>query len=306
MKIWGETGKDRDEYSWLLCTNRQAHEQEKLMLTQIIADNCLLRLGKMVHEVRELWNIEQFCDCPMSKEVKSSNLKSKDIIKNIMSENMNGSTKQTEDVKPSVKSEESEKGDDENSSPLSWFSDMLKSREKEDPEKTVKKEKTEETGKEKNEEASSEDDDNSYSTLRELLIRPSHKQNGSRAGSPTVQSKTKKTSLKLDNLDEVLTSVIEETSPKEDDEVVEEEDKCELKHFVRRRRYNWQVKGRVSLPIRIMTMTESKILYPNVPHSWLCDGKLLRLIDPTHKENNKIFQVSLYFDILIFFIRKFN
>ncbi|XP_044761526.1 lysine-specific demethylase 3B isoform X2 [Coccinella septempunctata] len=292
LKIWGETGKDRDEYSWLLCTNRQAHEQEKLMLTQIIADNCLLRLGKMVHEVRELWNIEQYCDCPMSKEVKSNNLKSKDIIKNIMSENMNGSSKtSTEDVKPAVKTEENEEGEEDNNpSPLSWFSDMLKK--DEPPEKTVKKEKPEEGVKEKNEDASSEDDDNNFSTLRELLIRPSHKQNGSRAGSPTVAqaAKTaKRTSLKLDNLDEVLTSVIEESSPKED-EVAEEEDKCELKHFVRRRRYNWQVKGRVSLPIRIMTMTESKILYPNVPHSWLCDGKLLRLIDPTHKENYKIFQ----------------
>ncbi|XP_045460548.1 lysine-specific demethylase 3A-like isoform X3 [Harmonia axyridis] len=294
LKIWGETGKDRDEYSWLLCTNRQAHEQEKLMLTQIIADNCLLRLGRMVHEVRELWNIEQYCECPMSKEVKSNNLKSKDIIKNIISENMNGSAKPTEDVKdvkPLVNNiEEKDEGEGDNPSPLSWFSDMLKSREKEEQEKTVKKEKQEENNsKEKNEENSSEDDDITYSTLRELLIRPSHKQNGSRAGSPTVQSKNKKTNLKLDNLDEVLTSVIEENSPKED-EVVEEEDKCELKHFVRRRRYNWQVKGRVSLPIRIMTMTESKILYPNVPHSWLCDGKLLRLIDPTHKENYKIFQ----------------
>ncbi|KAL3278601.1 hypothetical protein HHI36_016143 [Cryptolaemus montrouzieri] len=269
LKVWGEVGKDRDELSWLLCTNRQAHEQEKLMLTQIIAANCLLKLGKMVHEVRELWNIEQFCGCPMSKDVKSNNVRCKDIIKSIISDKVNGVKKEIDeenDVKPSVNGVQVK---EEKASPLSWLADVALSNEDKKPEET-----------------SSEDDDNNFSTLRELLIRPSHKQNGSRAGSPTNQSKTKKPNSKLDNLDEVLTSVIEENSPKAAEVV--EEDKCELKHFVRR--YNWQVKGRLSLPIRIMTLTESKMLYPNVPHSWLCDGKLLRLSDPTHKDNYKIFQ----------------
>lgn len=67
------------------------------------------------------------------------------------------------------------------------------------------------------------------------------------------------------------------------------EPKSELKHFIRR--YNWQGKGRVQLPIRIMTLTESKMLYPDIPHSWLCDGKLLRLSDPQCSQNYKIFQV---------------
>lgn len=75
IKIWGEAGKDRDEFSWLLCTNRQAHEQEKLMLTQIIAGDSLLQLGKKVHDVRALCCIPQYCGCPMSKEnpLKSTN-----------------------------------------------------------------------------------------------------------------------------------------------------------------------------------------------------------------------------------------
>ena len=68
VKIWGEAGKDRDDFSWLLCTNRQAHEQEKLMLTQIIAGDSLLLLGRKVHEARALWNIPQCCGCPMSKD----------------------------------------------------------------------------------------------------------------------------------------------------------------------------------------------------------------------------------------------
>lgn len=38
------------------------------------------------------------------------------------------------------------------------------------------------------------------------------------------------------------------------------------------------------------TLTESSFLFPDVPHSWLCDGKLLRLHEPGNKGNFKIFQ----------------
>lgn len=67
----------------------------------------------------------------------------------------------------------------------------------------------------------------------------------------------------------------------------------ELKYFVRRHiiqsRHNRRREGQ--LPIRIMTLSESKLLYPDVPHAWLCDGKLLRLLDPCHPGNYTIFQV---------------
>lgn len=74
VKVWGEPGRDRDDFSWLQCTNRQAHEQEKLMLTQIIAGDSLMTLGQKLHEVRSLYNISQYCDCPLSKELKSNGI----------------------------------------------------------------------------------------------------------------------------------------------------------------------------------------------------------------------------------------
>lgn len=55
-------------------------------------------------------------------------------------------------------------------------------------------------------------------------------------------------------------------------------------------RYNYTPRGREPLPIRIMTKTESSTLYPGVAHSWLCDGKLLRLQDPLAPTNTLIFQ----------------
>jgi len=36
-----EEAKDKDDYSWLLCTNRQSHQQDAMMLTQIIAGDAL-------------------------------------------------------------------------------------------------------------------------------------------------------------------------------------------------------------------------------------------------------------------------
>ncbi|XP_049547334.1 lysine-specific demethylase 3A-B [Anopheles darlingi] len=40
---------------------------------------------------------------------------------------------------------------------------------------------------------------------------------------------------------------------------------------------------------RKMTLAESKILYPNVAHEWLCNGKLLRLLDPLDGNNYRTF-----------------
>lgn len=148
--------------------------------------------------------------------------------------------------------------------------------------------------KEEKKEGSSSEEEGNFSTLRELLIRPSHKPNGSRAASPvSTKNEPKKKPgqpTKPADLDDVISSVIEDSVPQKTVETPSTtEPKYELKHFVRR--YNWQGKGRIQLPIRIMTLTESKTLYPDTPHSWLCDGKLLRLSDPLCKENYKIFQV---------------
>lgn len=72
--------------------------------------------------------------------------------------------------------------------------------------------------------------------------------------------------------------------------VVEKVAAPQLNFFVRR--YNWPQKSyKDPIPIRIMTLTESELLYPDVPHSWLCEGRLLRLMAPNHPGNKRIFQV---------------
>ncbi|KAH8293007.1 hypothetical protein KR054_004872 [Drosophila jambulina] len=63
--------KGCDEYHWLLCTDfsgPQEHAVTELMLTQIIAGDALNVLGRMLHEVRTLWQVPQVCGCLLSKQ----------------------------------------------------------------------------------------------------------------------------------------------------------------------------------------------------------------------------------------------
>ncbi|XP_046386731.1 lysine-specific demethylase 3B-like isoform X4 [Ischnura elegans] len=317
IKIWEEAGKDRDDFSWLLCTNRQAHEQEKLMLTQIIADDALLNLGAQVHSVRQQWGISQYCRCISNKEQKGANGIAKDLLKNLIKcENLNGVVKsekndEVEEVKSNLKkngAKGSEVGDDESkNSPLNWLADVaLSNEDKKLSEGSVSS-------------SDSEDDKENYSTLRELLIRPSNATGGSsgpaspaqqalspqkprsRPSSPAAPA-TKKSRLEpgdsidtMDTLDQVISSAIRDVAGEKTDPTVKGEGNgsgeeaaapIQLKHFIRR----FSLQSREPLPIRIMTLTESMAMYPDVPHSWLCDGKLLHLHDPNNANNYRIFQ----------------
>uniref|UniRef100_A0A7R9ILJ1 [histone H3]-dimethyl-L-lysine(9) demethylase n=2 Tax=Timema TaxID=61471 RepID=A0A7R9ILJ1_9NEOP len=409
-KQWGDSGKDRDQFSWLLCTNRQSHEQEKLMLTQIIAGDSLLQLGHKTHEVRTALGIPQYCGCPVSKEAPLVNINGicKELLKNLgKSEPVNGLVKmEVKEEKDEEKEEEDNGGatvkTEDKKTPLGWLADVALSSKDEkkcepnggmgggetqsirnsavaavprlfdvslcsrssavaavpshaevcsrspavaavprltdvslcsrspavaavprhaevsipgvrqspavaavprltdvslcsrSPAVAAVPRLTEVSvpGESGSSSDTEEDKEGTFSTLRELLIRPSHKPNGSRAASPatnlTPLPKTKKS--RMDTLDEVISSVIESSVPHNETSSTSADVKpvLELKHFVRR--YKVIPKGRDPMPIRIMTMTESKILYPDVPHSWLCDGKLLRLHDPDHEGNYHVFQ----------------
>ncbi len=52
-RVWGVSEKDRDAYSWLLCTTRQQHELEKLMLVQIIAGEALESLSEVLKAAKD-------------------------------------------------------------------------------------------------------------------------------------------------------------------------------------------------------------------------------------------------------------
>jgi lysine-specific demethylase 3 len=74
----------------------------------------------------------------------------------------------------------------------------------------------------------------------------------------------------------------------------------ELVHFKRRGDAFKTVLSRGMLPPRIMVLSESLKAYPEIPHSWLCTGKLLRLHDPGNPNNYKLFQVGLMGSVFLF------
>ena len=60
-----------------------------------------------------------------------------------------------------------------------------------------------------------------------------------------------------------------------------------LKHYIPRSGSQLMSKD-IQIPCH--TLTETSVLFPDVPHSWLDNGRLLRLHEPKHKGNLQLFQ----------------
>lgn len=166
-----------------------------------------------------------------------------------------------------------------------------------------------------------------FSTLRELLIRPAPKTSSGKSSEQNAPPVPKR--QRMETLEDVISCVIERgvdrepspeasasltvpaatsatnsstaTAPSKDTNGEPEEIAVdvELVHFKRRGDAFKTVLSRGMLPPRIMVLSESLKAYPDIPHSWLCTGKLLRLHDPTNPNNYKLFQV-INFELLFF------
>lgn len=163
--------RDRDEYQWLLCTNRQPHEQDKLMMTQIIASTALSDVGRLLHLARKNFDIPSDCGCDLtciSNKISDKKLASLElsntlngISTNKMSEGKisrdkndclpNGANKEvaTRSLVNGIVQPSSSKTDSENSSltgfssesgssPLSWLADVALSSRKINPDEATK------------------------------------------------------------------------------------------------------------------------------------------------------------------------
>ena len=106
----------------------------------------------------------------------------------------------------------------------------------------------------------------------------------------TTTSSSNPKSSKLSAVDDVLSSLCSEENKNDESENVKCESDAELKFF--KRKSSKSHCGRKILPIQTMTLTESMKRYPDVPHKWHCDGKLLHLTDAKCSENHRMFSVS--------------
>lgn len=298
VKVWDQTGSDRDGFCWLLCTNGKAHDQDKLMMAQIIAGDSLEDLGRRVHEMCSLWGIQQYCGCAMSKDIPLSPTHAiyKELIKTLMSDVQERNGKRENEMSDSEAKKLSivngtapmkKSGKEDSKSTLTFLaesalqSDENKQCENKSIENAAKKRKLDIScdaiKMEFNDSSSSSEDEESHSTLRELLIGPNT--SNSKENSAPIIKKPPKKSTKQD-FHSIMASTLENKGAQD---VNEGES---VKKFV------VIEDGHLStyVPPRVMTLARSRIEYPDVLHSWLCDGKLLRLLDPTHAGNLKIFQ----------------
>ena len=126
------------------------------------------------------------------------------------------------------------------------------------------------------------------STLRELLTKTAGKNAGKTKNNETNKKKSKNTNSALND---IIQNVVEKQIPKESDsqsQVVDaEQQPMKLLHYTPRLGASHALVRET--PILIHNLTETSVLYPDVPHSWLCNGRLLRLHDPRHKGNLNIF-----------------
>ncbi|XP_067656839.1 probable JmjC domain-containing histone demethylation protein 2C isoform X2 [Haliotis asinina] len=294
--------KALEDHRWLTCSaNRQPHDAEKLMLTQIIPSDALWELGKLIHEIRAKWSIPAKCPCGQVTDAKISgkNGLNQQILNNLSSKKalVNGLGEEPHHGKKSKKQSHHSSNEvsvngkgtynpDIASSPLSLLADVASmdsegSRDRSDSPFSKRKSDQQEK-KAVSEPAVESNDPNdkkmpaSCSTLRELLTKT--------AGKVKVQNDGNKTKSKAkssgNTLDDIIQSVVEKSCRD-----IDNTQPFKFMHYTPRLG-GWTR----DLPIMVHNLTETSVLYPDVPHSWLCDGRLLRLHDPRHKGNFKIFQ----------------
>ncbi len=235
----------------------------------------------MIHEVRDKWRILSNCPCGRSKA--ESLLQPRNGVNQLLNAVNQAIT--PSDKKPSVNGINSNQmnGSPQGSlSPLSLLADVA-SMDSENN-KTLSKMKEalqEKLGGSPSGIIDREDDDadkknpNSCATLRELLTKTGGKiKPGSDKKPKTIHS----------TLDDIIQQVVERNVAKDGDSLLVTQT---LKHYIPRNGSSMQ--GRDG-PIPCYTLTETSVLFPDVPHSWLDNGHLLRLHDPKHKGNLKLFQ----------------
>lgn len=302
-KAWMLKGSDHDEWKWLYCTTRQPHELDSLIMCQTIASNCLTSLGDLVHEIKYLYKMPKTCGCEwtpnrisrfnedrVNELIKSdpinaiiSHLENGPIIPNNSEDNEARVLLELDKQKPlddltidfpsSTNQEESSSESEDEVSTKSELLDLL-----------VPKD-TNINSLNSNGSLATHEDRTPNGKFGRSTRFPSGTVLESTQPSPLLlnqikSSPTKK--LKMALLDDVLSRMQPETS-----EIVKP---CKpMQHFVRRSQGFTPMNQTQFLP-RVMTKAQSGELYPDVPHDWLCNGRLLRLINPSHSGNYRIFQ----------------
>ncbi|KAL8585820.1 hypothetical protein ACOMHN_065170 [Nucella lapillus] len=267
----GDSKDEAPSRKWQICTSsRYPHDASKLMLTQIIPSDALWELGRMIHDIRRKWSIPSTCPCgqgaadPLSP-VKDDQCKStaKKLL-NGSGQDGNGGGKSKATATSLQLKKDLEAGGDSKSSSV---------------QQDIKKEGKNGTGVKEEGGSGVGQKLGGCTSLRELLTKTAGKGRVGVAAAADKKAKARPTAGS--SLNDIIQSVVEKSCRDLDAPTTT----FKFLHYIPRLG-QWTRE----LPIVAHSLTETSVLYPDVPHSWLCDGRLLRLHDPHHKGNLQIFQ----------------
>ncbi|GFT80129.1 lysine-specific demethylase 3A [Nephila pilipes] len=253
-----ELPRDRDQFKWLLCTMRQSHQQDSLVMTQIIPGNALNIMKDLLHKVRSRLGIPSYCKCNPQTVSTPDKYISTGINKQLMSCVTKSFTADRNHHFPLEKNSlKNDIGYDDldvevSGAALRWLEGISSHGDNYSSMKL------------------SDDTFNSYEDFKILSNRLIDSQDD------TSSSENEGSGF---SLDDIIASVTSQSKNSENTVV---------RQFTKR--YPHPKSGRDPLPIRIYTKIESDLAYPDVPHSWFCNGRLLFLHKADHKDNLALFQ----------------
>ena len=255
----------------------------------------------MIHDVRDNWSMQSNCPCGHTSKVNQvigKNGMVQHLFSTAVTQCMNTTGGELKDRPPLVNgigTNNKKKTPLSNSllesnalngsplmSPLNILAEAAATRESES-----KKEGGEAVTKET---SSSGNNNQACSTLRDLLTRQGTAPAGVKL--PGNQDNSKKPKG-ISGLGDILQEVVEKTHQKAEDGSIIRSSQVQgiktlqMSHY--KPRSGSQMQGRSS-PIPMYTLKETSVLYPDITHSWLDHGRLLRLHDPRCPENIRLFQ----------------
>lgn len=300
---------------WLKCIKDQHHLPENLMLTQIIPGTALWDIGTLVHEMRRRWSLPSRCPC--SLQISSREAEVLNGVTPKSEENKEAKVESSESVAKSSSSvtiTTTMTPTSSSTSALDFLADIATSQSSD-----VKRELDTALVKSQNGEIKADSSaqaavtaadttsdmstdtttpnnkGDNCSTLRELLTKtasklgaPGEPVDGSSFLSALLPSNENSSKSKhrtmTSTFEDIIATVVEQ-------HIAEPRNKLDRSNVKPSRTHYNLLKSNSSIQAGSKnTLTESSFLYPDVPHSWLCDGKLLRLHGPSDKGNFKIFQ----------------
>uniref|UniRef100_H2RPL4 Lysine-specific demethylase n=1 Tax=Takifugu rubripes TaxID=31033 RepID=H2RPL4_TAKRU len=293
-------GESEDEvFSWLKCAKGQPHEPQNLMPTQIIPGAALYNIGDMVHSARGKWGIKANCPCasrhtkPLARPSAPNGISQSTTSSGAAAV---GSNSKSEAETAAIKTETSH-------SALHWLADLATQKAKDD---------TKEAGSLRsimNRESRPPFGLDSLSALSKPSASSPKLFNSLLLGSSMAQSKPEGSSLR-DLLNSgpgrlpqgpgesgvpfpsVFTTAgndkLKSSLPNFLDHIIASV--VETKKAEGRRTGASEGSELGTLGGRKEGVMGLSVLEPHTSHSWLCDGRLLCLQDPSNSNNWKIFR----------------